>query len=454
MIRSDFAIARLVALPYGALLALYLLVVGGGGIWLYHQVRTVETRLLIDEVTEAIAPLAAKLVAIDAASAMQRREPWLIEELQTLFAAIPSLRDVSVRDLHAGFRMVTDSNGEIVSQDTSALPADSRRARNDSPPAAQRLHTESDAIFLVRFDLTPAPSPLVRLTFGFDRAMLLARVNESVAIIKRSIIGFVAGGGVSILLAIAITLVAMRVTRKIEVHFQELYQRASMTEMAAALVHDLRNPLAALRANIKALLISPEQTRQIVDELDQDIVILNDKLSAFLDLTRHRDDNIEQVDIEKLIQDAARLAEPVLSEHGLTVEMDIPPDLPRIRVRKTSVRDALLNILINAGQSGQTTGTVSIKIDSPGDIIRIAVEDQGPGIPGQHLPHLFDAFYTTKQDGNGLGLAIVQRVVAAHQGRVSAENRPQGGARIVLELPLQPKEIPAWWKQRRKTFPT
>jgi two-component system sensor histidine kinase HydH len=245
----------------------------------------------------------------------------------------------------------------------------------------------------------------------------------------------------------------MRVTRRMEVHFQEIYQRASMTEMAAALVHDLRNPLAALRANIKALLVTPDQTSEIVEELDRDVVSLNDKLSAFLSLTRRHDDDLEPADIRELAKDAARLAEPVLSKHGLDIEMDIQPDLPKVTVRKASVRDALLNVLINAGQSGQKTGAVQVTAESCGDAIRIVIEDQGQGIPEQQLPRLFDAFYTTREEGSGLGLAIVKQVFDAHQGQVHVENRPQGGARVVLTLPLQPKETPAWWNKQRKRFP-
>ena len=75
------------------------------------------------------------------------------------------------------------------------------------------------------------------------------------------------------------------------------------------------------------------------------------------------------------------------------------------------------------------------------------------GIDKRHLPHLFEAFYTTREDGNGLGLAIVQRIVVAHQGRVYAENRSGGGANVVLILPLKQKEPPPWWKKLKKTFP-
>lgn len=452
MIRSNFAITRLLVLPFGALLALYLLVVGGGGVWLYLQVRAVETRLLIDEVMTAVEPLVEKLGAVDKLALMEKAEPWLVADVQRLFAGIPSLRNVSVRGRQHGFQMNSAANGVISSRQAAPLPTDTQRASMDSP-AAQRLHARSDAEFFIRFDLTPENAPLVQLDFGFDRSVLLARVSEGMWSIKRAILLFAMAGGVSILIALGITLFAMHTTRRVEGHFQEIYQRASISEMAAELVHDLRNPLMVLRTNARALLVSPEQTREIVDELDRDIVAMNDKLSAFLSLTRRQDDAFEPVDILELAQEAVRLAEPILAQHGLKVEMDVAPDLPPPALQKTSMRDVLLNVILNAAQSGQKHGTIRVRAREQRGRLMIAVEDRGSGIPDKHLPHLFEAYYTTRAGGNGLGLAIVQRIVAAHRGRVYAENRPKGGARIVLTLPLQQKEVPRWWRTLKKTSP-
>ena len=282
--------------------------------------------MLIDEVKAALEPLVQTLGAVGTAETMQSPEPWLVEDLRALFTALPALRDLSVRGPEAGFRLFLDDNDGLSFQTTAPLLPDSPRTATAST-AARRLHAESEPMFLIGFELSRAPDPSVWLDFGLDRAMLLGRVNDGVAVIKCSIIGFVVVGALSILLALTITIVAMRVTRTMEMHFQALNQRAAMTELAAALVHDLRNPLAALRANSKALLVAPEQTAEIVDELDRDLVSLNDKLSAFLNLTRRHDDDRELVDVDALVRAAARLAEPVLSEQGLTLEMDIPNQL-------------------------------------------------------------------------------------------------------------------------------
>lgn len=452
MIRSNFAITRLIVLPYSALLLLYLIVVGGGGAWLYVQVRAVETRLLINNMMTTIEPLAEKLRGVDALATMRENTPWLVSDVRQLFAAMPALRNVSVRGSDRGYQMDPNAAGVIALRPAAPLPADARRVTGALPPS-QRLHDETGALFLLSFDINQVSEPLVRLDFAFDREMLLKRMNDGLVSIKQSILLFAVVGAVSIVIAIFITAIAMHTTRRLESHFQSIYQRASLTETAAQLVHDLRNHLAALRANTKALLVSPQQTQEIVVDMDRDIVSLNDKLSAFLDLTRQHDEAFVPVDVGELVDEAVRLAEPILHKHGLKVETAISPTLPRPVWQKAAIRDALLNVIINAGQSGQQEGVVRVAVDMQDNRVRIVVEDRGNGIDARHLPRIFEAFYTTRDEGNGLGLSIVQRTVLAHQGRVHAENRPGGGTRFVLTLPVQRKETPHWWKKFKKHSP-
>ncbi len=452
MIRSRFAVTRLIVLPYLALLTLYLLVVGGAGGWLLVNVRALESRLLIDRLHEDLRPLAESLARTDHSDFIAVAGSALDAEVRGTFARHPALRGVALRDAEGGYELHSTETGAIASRSAPPLSPNARQAALDLP-ANERLHSESDARFLLRFDLTSAQERPVRLEFSFDRAVLLARVDQGMAAVKEAMLWFSLAGGASIFLALAITLFAMRSTRKIEGHFQEIYRRAAMTDIAAELVHDLRNPLMALLANVKALLLSPDQTREIAAELDRDIMTLNDKLNGFLKLTRSHDDSFETTDIGALVRDVGRLAGPVLAEHGLTLQLQIAEDLPLLSVQQSALRDALLNVIINAAQSGQKQGAIEVQVRARNKAIIVSVQDRGEGIAAEHLPFVFDAFYTTKADGNGLGLAIVKRIVQAHHGQVRAENRRGGGVRILLTLPLQQQEIPKWWRPRKKNFP-
>ena len=278
-----------------------------------------------------------------------------------------------------------------------------------------------------------APAIPVEASFGSTKTALLLAFSV---------------GAAGILVAFAIARVAVHESRRAEGYVQEIYRRASLTEIAAELVHDLRNPLMALRANAKALLVSPDQTVEIAAELDRDIVALNRKLSGFLDLTRHRDEHYGPTDLDALIRDAARLAEPLLERQGLTIELAIAEGLPHPSLQDAAMRDALLNLLVNAAQSGQGSGAIRVEAAATREGLRIRVEDRGRGIEPNNLARVFVPFFTTKVGGNGLGLSIVRRIVEAHHGRVRIENRTGGGVRVTLILPFKQPEIPGWWKPR------
>ncbi len=447
MIRSNFAITRLIVIPFGALFTLYLLVVGGGGLWLYSQARSAELRMLMDQLVAQVSPLVEKLGKTDVMA--QRNETWLQDDVSALFSGLPSLRSVAVRDTHAGYQF--DSEGRQASI-VAPLPSGATATAAEAGPH-QRFDRENGESFVIRFDLSDEAAPLVRLDFGFDRAALIASLDHELSRIRKAVLMFAFAGGLSILVALLIALYAMRMTRRVESEFQEIYQRASLTEMAASLVHDLRNPLMALRANARALLLAPDDAADIAQELDRDIVTLNDKLSAFLNLTRRHDSDFAPVDVAALVDAAVRQAQPTAQVQGLTIRVDVEPQLPQPIWRAASVQDALLNVLLNAAQSGQRQGDVVLRVRRLGNEVEMVVEDRGRGISKAHLPRLFDAFYTTREDGNGLGLAIVQRVVAAHRGKVAIANREGGGARVTMLLPIQPQEMPEWWKKLKKDSP-
>lgn len=452
MIRSSFAVGRLIVAPYAVLLAMYMVVVGGGGTWLYFQVRAVETRLLVEELMALAEPLAEKLSGVDAMSLVDRREPWLMADVRRLFTDLPALRQIFLRDRQRGLAVSTGPTGEVLAYQIGRLSRSAGRVTRDVSEE-QRLLTESDAAFLIRFDLAPETAPPVRLGFRFDRPMLLARIEAALAPIERAVVAFGLVGGVSILIALGITAFAMRATRRIEAHYQALYQRASLTQLATEFVHDLRNPLMKLRTNVKALLVSPQETREIIADMDQDILSLNDKLTGFLKLTRDQGDKLEPIAIEPLIEEAVHLSGPALDRNGLSVAVDIPPGLPRPVAQREAIRDALVNVIVNAAESGQREGAIRVEVRAEGATLTIAVEDRGGGIAAEDLPHLFDPYYTTKVDGNGLGLAIVRRILAHHHGEVRAENRREGGARVLLKLPLTPREAPRWWRLLRTSSP-
>jgi signal transduction histidine kinase len=433
MIRSSVAVTRLLLLPYGALLLLYILAVAGGGTWLYLRLRDAQTDLMIEGLRAILGPASRRLSQPQRLTLLAQRESPPAAEVKELLATLPHLREVLVQGPELRLRISLGSGGALI-----LSPASSAACQECNVADILRLQVQVPG---------PGTGPVL-WTFVLDRAGISGQVEGALGHLRRDVLLLGLAGGLGILIALGITAFAVRETRRVEGHFQELYRRSSLTEMAAELVHDLRNPLMALRANVKALLITPAQTPEIVAELDRDILALRDKLSGFLDLTRSHDAPFAPADLEGLIREAVRLAGPTLAERGLEVALDLPPGLPRPVIQAPAIRDALVNLLVNAAQSGQESGAIRISARATPDGTAIGVEDRGLGIPPEALPRLFEPFFTTKVGGHGLGLPIVRRILEQHHGRATVESPREGGARLTITLPLLQPQVPSWWKAR------
>jgi signal transduction histidine kinase len=114
--------------------------------------------------------------------------------------------------------------------------------------------------------------------------------------------------------------------------------------------------------------------------------------------------------------------------------------LPPVMVDSVRLTQALMNIVINGIQAISGEGRVSVSAAKAGDNLLLCVQDTGPGIPANELGDIFDPYFTTKAEGNGLGLWIAQQIAVAHGGDLRAESAPAGGAVFTLTLPLRRKE--------------
>jgi len=127
---------------------------------------------------------------------------------------------------------------------------------------------------------------------------------------------------------------------------------------------------------------------------------------------------------------------------GLSISVDLTPNLPKVVGDRTQLQQVIVNLAINALQAltnsdaGQKSVAVRTQQIDSGAVCCV-IEDSGPGIEAEHLPHLFDSFFTTKETGMGLGLPIAQSIIETHNGRIRADNESAlGGARFVFELPV------------------
>jgi signal transduction histidine kinase len=210
-----------------------------------------------------------------------------------------------------------------------------------------------------------------------------------------------------------------------------------MQMMLAGIAHEVRNPLGGIElfgGLLREDLEPTDPRRKHVDKILRELGVLARVVNDFLDFARKRPHEPVLTDVRELLSEAVSLAEKDASDKEVKVELDAPKNL-QFAVDSESLKRALLNLLKNAIQAVAKGGRVRLSASTDGGL-SIAISDDGPGVPEEKREEIFAPFFTTKQKGTGLGLALVKKTVVAQGGTIHVERDPEwGGARFVLRLP-------------------
>jgi len=222
-------------------------------------------------------------------------------------------------------------------------------------------------------------------------------------------------------------------------------------ELLAATSHELRTPLAHIKGFTSTLRQSDvewdEATRQdFLAEIEREADRLTELIDDLLSMSRLESGAPAQ-HLREAVAPADLVAAGLDRIRGLLgraqVEVCVAPELPAVTVDAAQMEQVIANLVENATKYGPATVHIRVTAARVRDELELGVEDDGPGIPEEDLEHVFDKFYRARRTeqsgvpGTGLGLAICRAIVEAHQGRIWAENRSQGGARLVMRLPIQ-----------------
>ncbi len=215
--------------------------------------------------------------------------------------------------------------------------------------------------------------------------------------------------------------------------------------------HDLRTPLSSITGALSSLKdegssVSAESRRELIDLAGEEAERMNRFVTNLLDITRLEAGVLkikkEPYDVQDLLGSCLASLEPRLK--GRKIKIDIPPNLPLIPMDSVLLAQVLINLLDNALKYSPPNGVLEVAARIGENQLEIEVADQGPGIPESYLKQVFDKFFrishTEEVSGTGLGLAISKGIVEAHGGKIWAENRPGGGSKVVLTLPLMGAE--------------
>lgn len=221
---------------------------------------------------------------------------------------------------------------------------------------------------------------------------------------------------------------------------------ATLGELSASIAHEINQPLAAIVTSGEAGLRWLRRDTPVLEEVAATINrVVSEGRRASEIVTRIRSFLRKQpaqqdwIEIGEIVEEAGLLVERELSKDNIALRVEIEPDLPSIHGDRIQLQQVLVNLIINAGQamsgkSGPRAVTLRATV-AEGGSLAITVQDTGPGIAPDDLPRLFEAFFTTKHGGMGMGLAICRTTVEAHGGKLTAENVPGSGAIFRLTIP-------------------
>jgi signal transduction histidine kinase len=215
------------------------------------------------------------------------------------------------------------------------------------------------------------------------------------------------------------------------------------SQLAARMAHEIKNPLNSIGLIIdyQRDRFSPSEAadekkfRELSDNIKTELARLNGIVESFLRFAKPTIASKRPVEIPALIDDTLSFISPETSRQSVSVRSHIPADLPQIAGDYSQLRQALLNLFINAVQAMPNGGDLDVTVNSARRAIEIVVRDTGCGVAPENLPRLFDPYFTTKVRGFGLGLSIVERIVTEHGGTISVSSQQGKGTAFTIQLP-------------------
>src|SRR5258706_4055377 len=222
---------------------------------------------------------------------------------------------------------------------------------------------------------------------------------------------------------------------------------SSLGLLTAGLAHEIRNPLVAIRTFTQLL---PERYEDpefrdgfqslALKEVDRICGLINDLLS----FARPSKPNVAPESVNDVVDNIARILETQAKEKGVAIERQLGENLPKAWIDREQMKQVFMNLILNAIQAMNGTGSITLMSRSvmkngtqpAGEFVQVEVKDSGVGIPQENLQHIFDPFFTSKDEGSGLGLAVSHQIVQEHGGFVTVESTVGSGTSFFVHVPV------------------
>jgi len=223
----------------------------------------------------------------------------------------------------------------------------------------------------------------------------------------------------------------------------------ALTLLAAGVAHEIGNPLNSLNIHLQLIereikdldLETQGKFHELVDVARNEVTRLDQIISQFLRAIRPTQPQLSPVSISELVRETLNFLKHEIQDRDVLVEIVDPENLPLIQLDKNQIKQAFFNIIRNAIQAMPDGGMLKISMVGTDRFVAVSFRDTGPGIPPEELSSIFEPYHTTKTEGSGLGLMIVQRIVRDHGGQIEVHSEPKKGTTFTVFLPRDEHRI-------------
>ncbi|MCF6156467.1 MAG: two-component sensor histidine kinase [Candidatus Brocadia sp.] len=232
---------------------------------------------------------------------------------------------------------------------------------------------------------------------------------------------------------------------------RELEKRAMLSErlafvgtLAGGLAHEIKNPLSTLNINLQLLMedvqsMKGKNSKKVhvkIEALQKEVQRLEEILNDFLRFARGQKLELEDRDVNEVIDEVVDFVTPEIKQKNIVILKSYDAHLPSCRIDSNLIKQAILNVIINAEQAIENGGELMIRTSRNKKYIQIDITDTGVGIPKDIIDKIFQVYFSTKKTGTGLGLPTTKRIVEEHKGIISVQSEEGKGTNFSIKLPI------------------
>lgn len=267
-------------------------------------------------------------------------------------------------------------------------------------------------------------------------------------LVKRIVNQYLVGAITAVIVLIPMAFFSLR--RAID-KTRELEKRAMLSErlafvgtLAGGLAHEIKNPLSTLNINLQLLMedvqsMTGENSKKVhvkIEALQKEVQRLEEILNDFLRFARGQKLELEDRDINEVVDEVVDFVTPEIKQKNIVILKSYDAHLPSCRIDSNLIKQAILNVIINAEQAMENGGELMIRTSGNKKYIQIDITDTGVGIPKDIIDKIFQVYFSTKKTGTGLGLPTTKRIVEEHKGIISVQSEEGKGTNFSIKLPI------------------